>query len=57
MFSGEIGKLAATNIVRSCPDDWKQGDGEALARWAIRSFRKPGNGPSRRPLSRNRPGA
>jgi hypothetical protein len=31
MFSGEIGSFAAATIVRSCPGDWKQGDGAPLA--------------------------
>jgi hypothetical protein len=37
MFSGEIGSFLAANIVRSCPDDWKQQDGAALARITHRS--------------------
>jgi hypothetical protein len=28
---GRDRQLAAANMVRSCPDDWKQGDGAALA--------------------------
>jgi hypothetical protein len=28
---GRDQQLAAANIVRSCPGDWKQGDGAALA--------------------------
>jgi hypothetical protein len=30
-------QLAAANIVRSCPDDWKLGDGAALACMTHRS--------------------
>ena len=38
MFSGEIG-----SIVRSCPDDWKQGDGAALACMTHRSKHNQNN--------------
>jgi hypothetical protein len=36
-------QLAAANIVRSCPHDWKQGDGAALARMTHRSNRNQNN--------------
>jgi hypothetical protein len=36
-------QLAAANIVRSCPDDWKQGDGAALACMTHRSKHNQNN--------------
>jgi hypothetical protein len=36
-------QLAAANIVRSCPDDWKQGDGAALACMTHRSNHNQNN--------------
>jgi hypothetical protein len=36
-------QLAAANIVRSCPDDWKQGDAAALASMTYRSKQNQNN--------------